>query len=226
MKINQKMKTFLPIAAMGFLAFTSTSSHAALIARVDFGDGGAWDATPEDLNAGDGVTVSANWFDLTDDSVLPYTVMLRQDGGADSASVEGSRAGRLQTTTGIYFSITIPDTLSVDLTQLSFFANGATGGTTTRSLEVSSLGVTHFDVTNLPNRGATLLEKTVDVDLSGLGTHQNLTDTTVNFVFVTNDAGVDINGIVLEGTVGTVPEPTTTALLGLGGLALILRRRK
>ena len=37
-------------------------------------------------------------------------------------------------------------------------------------------------------------------------------------------------GIIHEydvfGTATVVPEPTTTALLGLGGLALILRRRK
>jgi hypothetical protein len=33
-----------------------------------------------------------------------------------------------------------------------------------------------------------------------------------------------INEIQFDGT--AVPEPTTTALLGLGGLALIMRRRK
>ena len=36
--------------------------------------------------------------------------------------------------------------------------------------------------------------------------------------------GVYFDNVLL--TVGVVPEPTTTALLGLGGLALILRRRK
>ena len=37
-------------------------------------------------------------------------------------------------------------------------------------------------------------------------------------------AGSDIGNITLNGT--AVPEPSTTALLGLGGIALILRRRK
>jgi hypothetical protein len=37
---------------------------------------------------------------------------------------------------------------------------------------------------------------------------------------------VVLDDLVLGGTAVAVPEPTTTALLGLGGLALILRRRR
>ena len=35
-----------------------------------------------------------------------------------------------------------------------------------------------------------------------------------------------LDSFSLEGDITPVPEPSTTALLGLGGLALILRRRK
>ncbi|NWK55420.1 PEP-CTERM sorting domain-containing protein [Verrucomicrobiaceae bacterium N1E253] len=44
-------------------------------------------------------------------------------------------------------------------------------------------------------------------------------------VKIYNDASVDLSSLLAEGP-GLVPEPSSTALLGLGGLALILRRRK
>lgn len=65
---------------------------------------------------------------------------------------------------------------------------------------------------------------------------KGLTDTEVTFTWAfansglsstTNaDRGHAMDNIVLNGTVSAVPEPSSTALLGLGGLALILRRRK
>jgi len=42
--------------------------------------------------------------------------------------------------------------------------------------------------------------------------------------FVSNPDGTQVNRITFEKT--AVPEPSSTALLGLGGLTLILRRRK
>jgi len=50
---------------------------------------------------------------------------------------------------------------------------------------------------------------------------------TTQLITATNTVGVDpgVSGFVLREIV-TVPEPSSTALLGLGGLALILRRRK
>jgi hypothetical protein len=42
----------------------------------------------------------------------------------------------------------------------------------------------------------------------------------------TTSHGFALDNLQLEGTVTAIPEPSTTALLGLGGLALILRRRK
>jgi len=58
--------------------------------------------------------------------------------------------------------------------------------------------------------------------------NQNIFATRIDFV---NDLGYDTitytsNGSRLVGAVVTVPEPSSMALLGLGGLALVLRRRK
>jgi len=41
-----------------------------------------------------------------------------------------------------------------------------------------------------------------------------------------NTAYAGLDEIRFGGDQAAIPEPTTTALLGLGGLALILRRRK
>jgi len=49
-------------------------------------------------------------------------------------------------------------------------------------------------------------------------------------VFPPDTGGLDhttrLDDITVNGTITTIPEPSSTALLGLGGLALILRRRK
>lgn len=51
-------------------------------------------------------------------------------------------------------------------------------------------------------------------------------DLTVNFVAESATERAGINGIQIIGTSDVIPEPSSTALIGLGGLALIMRRRK
>ncbi|MBK1831716.1 PEP-CTERM sorting domain-containing protein [Verrucomicrobiaceae bacterium R5-34] len=54
------------------------------------------------------------------------------------------------------------------------------------------------------------------------GTYSDIA--TIRLTSIGTNYGVYLDNIVVEGTV--VPEPSSAALLGLGGLALILRRRK
>jgi hypothetical protein len=84
---------------------------------------------------------------------------------------------------------------------------------------------------------------TIDIDYAALNTATNGSSTnewqqftadvpsdattltfSVDASFNTNKEVMWFDNLTITGT--AVPEPTTTALLGLGGLALILRRRK
>ncbi|MBK1831722.1 PEP-CTERM sorting domain-containing protein [Verrucomicrobiaceae bacterium R5-34] len=84
------------------------------------------------------------------------------------------------------------------------------------SLSIDSDG---FDLTTT-SQGGTVYSTT------GLPTYDSTSSFTdiVAFEFTSagNNAGIYLDNLVVE----TVPEPSSAALLGLGGLALILRRRK
>lgn len=134
-------------------------------------------------------------------------------------------------------TISVDDTHSLDLSSISFlygvyhFKSNLDASYTL----TSSLGGIDTNSTNaLSAIGNTLVS---DTYTSTLGASlQNLTDTDVTFTWAfANDAGASVaiadrghvmDNIVLNGTISAVPEPSSTALLGLGGLALILRRRK
>lgn len=102
------------------------------------------------------------------------------------------------------------------LTLASTAANGVInlGGTQTLTLTVNADGSAEFD---LDGGGASL----------AAGTFSDLFDDSLDgaFHFVAysqGNEGFTLNSVTIE----TVPEPSSAALLGLGGLALILRRRK
>lgn len=207
------------------LCLQMPASAALLIAGVDFEDGvGGWSNAPDDLNGSDGITVSSGWTDGNPTN----------DNNANTAGAyEGNFPARLQATAA-YFSITIPDGVVLDLDQVFFAVRGATGTTGAPSgrqvrFRTSLEGATEwlFENTNLPGRNNSNVDNpsewvTASLNLTD-AKYDGLTNTTIQFIFGTS-GGVDLDGITVSGTI--VPEPSSAALIGFGGLALLLRRRR
>lgn len=219
MKLNALSFAPLALAAAGL----TLSADAALIAGVDFEDGsGGFDRTPDDLNPGDGITTSSGTGgDLYEGWELDNNGALRNDNGANGAGAfEGNFPARLQDS-GAFWTITIPVGVILDLDNVSFATRGATGGGGRDIDFTTSLdgGVLLYDNDNLPGRNTGWTP--VSIDLTD-AKYKGLTDTTVQFIWSSPNAA-DIDAIVVSGTV--IPEPTSLALLGLGGLLIARRRR-
>jgi len=94
-----------------------------------------------------------------------------------------------------------------------------------QTITLADTNTKNFEITLLT--GATLSSSTASwkIDGTSVGSAQSIDASGLNGVFV------QISGSGLEGTVDNfklthVPEPSSTLLLGLGGLGLILRRRR
>jgi hypothetical protein len=237
MKKKTITKTTLSLAAaVGTLAL-ATSANAATILYDFTGETNGTtdkssDATTNDF--GSGVTASA----ITTASSFAYF------------NEETTRTELRNGTPGVFtFTITIDDTVSVDLTGLSFL-DGIDSGAGSNDLfhgwelAISNSGSANIqDVDRFWDNGvdSNPSSNSNNLTLSGL---TGLTDTTVTFTLTSNlatgyDSGTDtysgggsgarhtiLDDITLTGAIAPVPEPSTTALLGLGGLALLRRRRK
>ena len=133
-------------------------------------------------------------------------------------------------------TISVDDTHILDLSSISFLYGvihhkSDIDGTYTLT---SSLGGGTISTHTLDAVGGSLVSDTYTPTLGA--SFQNLTNTDVTFTWaLSNNLGSNYTGdarghvmdnIKLIGTVSPVPEPSSTALIGLGGLALILRRRK
>jgi hypothetical protein len=208
MKHNKIMKTTMSLAAaMGGLLISVNTASAALV-NASFEDGiTGWTKVGADPTGTRGTTSFLVPTDGTNMLYISYDATLYQD-------------------TGIVIEAGSTYTMTVDL-GVTVFA----GRTGEFRLYGSTLG---FDTALA---GA---ETSVAVTgANGAGTWD--LDQTTSFVATATEAGQTL-GIALH-TVGTqvewdnvrldvvaapvaVPEPSTTALLGFGGLALILRRRK
>ena len=189
-----------------------------------------------DFDAGDGVASSDFGFGVTSGVWTPDVDaggFAFQNGRAESGMRSDGAAPTPYPVNS--FTVTIPSGTTVDLTQLTFdvgfnetfHPNTKTPGW---GLVISQGTTADPDMAGtLPTvvaAGYTFENKVIT--LTGL---TGLTDTTVTFDFtLTIDVGNNnlgrantMDNVVLT---GTVPEPSSAALLGLGGLALILRRRK
>ncbi|NWK54989.1 PEP-CTERM sorting domain-containing protein [Verrucomicrobiaceae bacterium N1E253] len=213
--------------------------------------GGNYDELVDDLNIADGITTTA-WGnanhisqDTNGNSLGTSGFAAKINGNNNYAlPVIGSQASLIDNGgRNTYFTITIDANTVFDLTRVDFSWRAATtAATNTRWLAFS----TSIEDKVIFSEIATETSNGTDdaQDRSGNRSpnesiifsdpaYQGLTDTTITFTWHaggtagnpgTSDS--DFANVVIHGDVSSVPEPSSVALLGLGGLALLLRRRK
>jgi hypothetical protein len=235
MSINTK--TLLAATA---LAFTAASANAAIIAEYTF-TGGSTASTPGTLGSSIGFEAGITGSSTASDDlrITGGETLGGENGGPDYEDVDQDR---IATANWVTFTIAVSATQEIGLTSLDFDYTEIDPAAFLLGVYTSKTGFTEgdhllgiFDSTTtagpLPNTTFTDNNGT-SVNLSGITALQGLTDETVEFRFLLGDSSGSssrihvLDDIVLNGDVTVVPEPSTTALIGLGGIALILRRRK
>jgi hypothetical protein len=219
-KMKNTTKTSTRLAAIAGLALTATSANAAI--------------TYNSTNPEAGFTVSSG--DLLESATI-----------ADQSGWEtGNGSDYNELTDGAYGSIYVSGTLDID----GAWDNPAGTATITYDLDLSGAAL-GYDITSIVSyagwSSASLGQQVITVEYSvvgdagwtSLGTGTNagaassstkvtfgdLTASGVDSIRFTSGSWTVFREFDAIGT-ATVPEPSSAALLGLGGLALIFRRRK
>jgi hypothetical protein len=221
MKIRKQLKTTMSLAAaMGTLGLLAAPLQAATVVGVTIEDVSSefGDRLAVDTINGAGFD-EANGFHSTADSEM-WLNTGTFSGGTDPLPSH----------------ITYDLEANYDLSSLKIWNyNGAVGASDTagaKDLEIlvaSSVGGSFTSISNeilAKGTGSTTTDFGHFVDLSSFAAADNVRLVRFN---ITSNQGFDFDLVGLsevrfDGV--AVPEPSTTALLGLGGLALILRRRK
>ncbi len=128
------------------------------------------------------------------------------------------------------YSFKFTASATYDLISLTLLAghttrNGANDREYASDLSVTISGGVFTDTTNIDySSGDTILIQNYDLTGNSLvaGTQYTVTVTSANLSG--RGAYMVYDGITLEGDIAVVPEPSSIAFLGLGGLSLILRR--
>lgn len=207
--------------------------NAVPVAGVDFANGqGGFDITPDDLDLGDTITVNdwvfQNGAGITNDgnaqngrASAPVGKFNGQNGAAQPNVGDAAPTNNIHS-----FSITIPNDIKFNLTDVAFDHSPATGGGDARWLAFK----TSLDSTLIYSDSGSARPAFESVFLSLAGSqYEGLSGVTVDFEFYAGGPGsgdIDIDSIVVGGFVVPIPEPAT-ATLGLIGMAgLVMRRRR
>jgi len=174
------------------------------------------------------VVVSTNAFDLTGGFILTFTYDI-SDAGADQPS-ESFSVGLISDPSAD-LSLILTENTTTDA--IGFGARTRNGAVTPGLLQVESGTFSSVnDGQTVTDTGTVVIEVADDLSYSFSINGATASTGTLSAFDFTEDynivvgtqglSGASVSSIQLE----VVPEPSTTALLGLGGLALILRRRK
>ncbi len=160
------------------------------------------------------------------------------NGGQDGTSALG---GVTPTTDYIGFTLTVDAGGVLSMTSLTFnwgYGSNQTSITSDAGYElyanIDGAGFSLIESDSIAsatyNAGDFTLGTSANIDLTGLAATAdggNIEFRLHSYTSANNDSGVTAyEQFQFNGDVTSVPEPSSTALLGLGGLALILRRRR
>lgn len=229
MKMNKLIKTVLPIAALAGLVVSANAS----VISIDYGTG-------KGTASGDTVTTGGD-----SDAVNSVGQMFTGQVGAwnTAAGSTGSAPNAFPTTEGPTFTLNPAGSAQQAINHTAFLNNNVLRGDyyymddnvvpweLTGLTPNGTYNITFFEGTDpggasstVDGFGAGTVDAEGDYDFIGVtadgtGRLTGTWDATIN---ETGNNRQSYSGMQFE----LVPEPSTTALLGLGGLALILRRRK
>jgi hypothetical protein len=217
MKLNKPMKTILPLAAFAAVTMTGATQAAVITPTIDVA------LTTHTELGGYELVKAVNSSGLTDPNLTPTIVL---DDVNDNGTTQWLNGGAAIGSEVITFDLGgTYDVDSIHLWNWVFSNNTSTKwGVATVDISFST------DGTNFLNTEALSFDP--DIAVFGPSSAQTQTFTTqtgVTHIQLNNFTALDSGNRVGFGEIRfgeAVPEPSTTALLGLGGLALILRRRK
>lgn len=240
------LRTALPAVALAVLA-TSNTSNAAVIASWDtWTDSAAltynadaelagFQATiattdPNDrANSGGFGSTDGNFGSLLSGAVTTdNTALLVRSGNPPIDGPKGWNVVTISITNGTGFSYNL-ESIHFDIGVRSSSGDSYTLEYTSGGLgpAITSLG-SATGITNIGDQGNA---DDFDIDLTSsslsditLGTGESAVFTLTIDSYVSVSASSTLDNVAIQGS--AIPEPSSAALLGLGGLALILRRRK
>jgi hypothetical protein len=222
MKMNKPLKTILPLAVLAGFAVTANAAVVITPAGATTTGGNLSGRPIGNTIDGSGLTDPGTPGNILDDT---HSVSTNSDLWL-SANGNGS---------GVEFVFDLGGTYTVDsvhLWNISYSSGAVNRGLKTVDLTFSTDGGVNYNTlvaaSEYDDFGNFAMSSTTGPGVAETKTFTAVAGVThIKFTDSTNHGATYTGfGEIRFGGAAPIPEPTTTALLGLGGLALILRRRK